>query len=68
MTEDQGQVQISRNDGVIDVLYALEDARATAAEIKERTLTHFIDVAIAEAKLVAERSGLAIQNISLTTH
>jgi hypothetical protein len=55
MDQDQRQVQISRNDGVIDVLYALEDARAAATDVRERTLTHFIDAAIAEAKLVAER-------------
>jgi len=65
---DQRQTEIRSNDKIIDVLYSLEDARAAAAEIREMRLQSSIDVAIMEARAVAERFGLSVHNVSLTTH
>lgn len=65
---DQRQTEIRSNDKIIDVLYSLEDARAAAAEIREMRLQNSIDVAIMEAKAAAERFGLSVRNVSLTTH
>ena len=65
---DQRQTEIGSNDKIIDVLYSLEDARAVAAEIREMRLKNSIDIAIMEAKAAAERFGLSVRNLSLTTH
>ncbi len=65
---DQRQTEIGSNNKIIDVLYSLADARAAAAEIREMRLKDSIDVAIMEAKAAAERFGLSVRNVSLSTH